>query len=46
VREGAFRAAYLLDGARVDIELYGMLKAEWHERPPAHANRLIHSGAA
>jgi RimJ/RimL family protein N-acetyltransferase len=45
-REGAFRKAYLLDGERVDIELYGMLKSEWRERAPAHANRLIYTSAA
>jgi RimJ/RimL family protein N-acetyltransferase len=46
VREGAFRSAYLVDGARVDIELYGILKHEWRMRPGVGANALIYSSAA
>ena len=41
VREGAFRQAYLLDGERVDIDQYGLLKAEWRIEPPADAVRLV-----
>ncbi len=41
VREGAFRQAYLLDGQRVDIDQYGLLKPEWRIMPPAEALRLV-----
>ena len=46
VREGALRQAYFHNGARVDIDLYGMLKSEWRHAPPEGANRLVHASAA
>ena len=45
-REGALRNAYLYNGARVDIEIYGMLKGEWRRAPPEAANRLVYASAA
>ena len=42
VREGVLREAYLLDGRRVDIEHWGMLKPEFRSTLPAEANRLVH----
>jgi RimJ/RimL family protein N-acetyltransferase len=43
VREGVLRSAYVLNGERVDIEHWGMLKAEHRSTLPPQANRLVHA---
>jgi UDP-4-amino-4,6-dideoxy-N-acetyl-beta-L-altrosamine N-acetyltransferase len=40
VLEGVLRSAYLSQGARQDVALYGILRSEWTTALPAEARRL------
>lgn len=43
IREGVLRSAYVLNGERVDIEHWGMLKGEYRPALPPEAHRLVHA---